>query len=209
MAARKEGVLSSEDSQNEARAGEEQRPTRERILDAAEKLFAANGFDATTTQRISRESGTPSGLVFYYFGTKQGLLKILLEERTYLPELRDVLRSAADGDPRSALTNTGVGFMRALEREKNLVRILLGESLTNEAVSERFTELREEAMALISAYLDEAVQEGRLNPVDSRSLTRSFMYTMLFAAVFEDVKDPQAFAQTTANLLLENRIPDD
>ncbi len=181
---------------------------RKRILDAAEELFAANGFNATTTQRISKESGTPSGLIFYYFETKQGLLRALLEERSFLPELRNILQGAADADPRSTLVSIGIGFLQTLEREKNLLRILLGESLTNDAVSERFAKLRGEAMGLIASYLQDAVRDGRLQPVDPLAVTRSFMYTMLFTAVFEDVQDPQALVEETVDLLLENRIPD-
>jgi AcrR family transcriptional regulator len=38
---------------------------RERILDAAEDLFAADGFDATPTARIARRAAVAKGLLFY------------------------------------------------------------------------------------------------------------------------------------------------
>ncbi|MDQ4008407.1 MAG: TetR/AcrR family transcriptional regulator, partial [Actinomycetota bacterium] len=40
-------------------------PSRQRILDAAEDLFARDGFDATPTARIAKKAGVPKGLVFY------------------------------------------------------------------------------------------------------------------------------------------------
>ena len=54
-------------------ASEETATTRGRILDAAERLFAAGGFDATTTREIAREAGVPLGLMSYHFGTKDDL----------------------------------------------------------------------------------------------------------------------------------------
>src|SRR5674476_1237592 len=48
---------------------------RERILDAAEDLFAADGFDATPTARIARRAAVAKGLLFYYFPRKMDLLR--------------------------------------------------------------------------------------------------------------------------------------
>jgi AcrR family transcriptional regulator len=41
--------------------------SRQRILDAAEDLFARDGFDATPTALVAKQAGVPKGLVFYYF----------------------------------------------------------------------------------------------------------------------------------------------
>src|SRR5436305_207338 len=52
---------------------------RERILAAAEELFAESGFDATPTSRIAARARVPKGLVHYYFQRKQDLLTALVE----------------------------------------------------------------------------------------------------------------------------------
>ncbi|MPZ82919.1 MAG: TetR family transcriptional regulator [Actinophytocola sp.] len=51
---------------------------RERILAAAEELFAESGFDATPTSRIATRAGVPKGLVHYYFQHKPDLLTALV-----------------------------------------------------------------------------------------------------------------------------------
>ncbi|GAA4529789.1 TetR/AcrR family transcriptional regulator [Amycolatopsis samaneae] len=58
---------------------------KERILRAAEALFAESGFDATPTSRIAERAGVPKGLVHYYFKRKADLLTALVER---LPEER-------------------------------------------------------------------------------------------------------------------------
>ena len=51
---------------------------KERILAAAEELFADSGFDATPTSRIAERAGVPKGLVHYYFNCKKDLLAALV-----------------------------------------------------------------------------------------------------------------------------------
>lgn len=60
--------------------------SRRRILDAAEDLFARDGFDATPTARIAKKAGVPKGLVFYYFPKKIDVLLALLDERLAAPD---------------------------------------------------------------------------------------------------------------------------
>jgi AcrR family transcriptional regulator len=47
----------------------------------AEKLFAKQGFQATTLRQISAKSGANGALVSYYFGGKEGLWDAVLEEK--------------------------------------------------------------------------------------------------------------------------------
>jgi AcrR family transcriptional regulator len=54
--------------------------TRNRILQAARRLFADNGFDATTTRDIAKEAGIASGTLFNYFPTKEAIVACLASE---------------------------------------------------------------------------------------------------------------------------------
>jgi AcrR family transcriptional regulator len=47
---------------------------REKYLDAALRLFVANGVQQTSTAEIAREAGTAAGTLFLYFPTKQDLV---------------------------------------------------------------------------------------------------------------------------------------
>jgi AcrR family transcriptional regulator len=48
--------------------------TRGAILDAAEELFAANGFTAVSIRDIAQAAGANPGSISYHFGSKDGLL---------------------------------------------------------------------------------------------------------------------------------------
>lgn len=55
--------------------------TRERILNAAEKLFAARGYDGTSIRAIVAASGDTIGSVNYHFGSKEKLFHEVVRRR--------------------------------------------------------------------------------------------------------------------------------
>ena len=54
--------------------------TRQRILDASRKLFAAEGFEAATTRDIAQAAGIATGTLFNYFATKESIAVCLISE---------------------------------------------------------------------------------------------------------------------------------
>lgn len=54
---------------------------REKILDAAEELFAERGFFGVTVRQISDQAGVDVALPNYYFGSKQGLFDAVFLRR--------------------------------------------------------------------------------------------------------------------------------
>lgn len=53
-------------------------PTRERILDTAERLVIENGFAATTVDQVIAESRTSKGSFFHHFASKLDLARSLV-----------------------------------------------------------------------------------------------------------------------------------
>lgn len=55
--------------------------TRDRILDRAEQLFAANGYDGTSMRDIASAAGVPVALVNFHGGAKEDLFATVIERR--------------------------------------------------------------------------------------------------------------------------------
>ena len=55
---------------------------KQKLLDAAAKLFEAQGYYSTTVEQISEEAGVSKGLVYNYFSSKEELLAGLIESAT-------------------------------------------------------------------------------------------------------------------------------
>jgi AcrR family transcriptional regulator len=107
-------------------------PARERILVAAEELFAESGFEATPTSRIAERAGVPKGLVHYYFKRKPDLLVALVER---LPvEQIDAERVVVPGDVAASLHRLVEALDGALDSSAVLSHLLWREADTHPAV---------------------------------------------------------------------------
>ncbi|WP_258572938.1 TetR/AcrR family transcriptional regulator [Actinomadura parmotrematis] len=69
--------------------------TRDRLLDAAERLFLEKGADRVSVRAINAAAGLNPGAAHYHFGSREGLVTALLE-RELLPVWADGLRTIAD-----------------------------------------------------------------------------------------------------------------
>jgi AcrR family transcriptional regulator len=58
-----------------------QKDTKERILDVAEWYFAAQGYHGASLRAITSEAGVNLAAVNYHFGSKEGLVRAVIERR--------------------------------------------------------------------------------------------------------------------------------
>lgn len=78
--------------------------TKERLLDAAERLFAERGVSGTSLRDITAEADANLASVSYHFGGKDGLLEALFERRVAPVNrerllLLEAFETEADGEP--------------------------------------------------------------------------------------------------------------
>ena len=114
--------------------------TRARILDAAEELIAARGFDATSTAALADCANVPKGLVFYYFATKEKVLTTLIAERLPTDPLADPAALAVAGEPETALLNVDAAWNR--DDSRSVRTIAWREADTHPAVRDHVRTLR-------------------------------------------------------------------
>ena len=70
------------------------RPTKTRILDAAEELFAIRGYDGVSLREITQAAGVEVALANYHFGPKEELFRQVIQRRA--PEHCDGVLAALD-----------------------------------------------------------------------------------------------------------------
>ncbi|WP_305092411.1 TetR/AcrR family transcriptional regulator [Prescottella sp. R16] len=97
---------------------------RAAILDAAEDLIAARGFDATSTAAVAAAADVPKALVFYYFPTKPDILTALVTERLPAVPIDDVAPLVAPGDPATSLVNLD-DALTARDRHARAMQVIL------------------------------------------------------------------------------------
>jgi TetR/AcrR family transcriptional regulator len=73
------------------------------LLEAAERVFAEQGFKGATTSEIARRAGVPKANLHYYFPTKEGLYRSVIE-RVLTAWLAAASSFDTSDDPRLALS---------------------------------------------------------------------------------------------------------
>lgn len=104
--------------------------TRQRLVQAALQLFAAQGVTETTTRQIAELAQVNEVTLFRQFGSKQGLLLAVMEEAEVFTQLGEVLGQQADQihSLAQALEAYADAHLRALEQIPEFVRSLVGEA---------------------------------------------------------------------------------
>lgn len=147
--------------------GRVRRARVERILHAAEKLFAANGFDGTTTADIANLAELPKANVYYYFGTKEKIYLNVLENILNLWIDKADIWIVPEHSPREAFTNY-IKDKIALARDKpEASRIYANELLRGAPNLSGFLHitLRSRVVAL-SQVIETWVAQGKMRRVD-------------------------------------------
>ena len=99
--------------------------SRELVLDAAERIMAAEGYEAAALARIVEESEIPISSVYHYFGSKEGVLLAVMErgaERFFdlVPEADTLIE-----DPLTHLSRLVQNVCEALEQESSFLRLVV------------------------------------------------------------------------------------
>ena len=178
---------------------------REQILKTALKLFAAQGFDATSTRQIAREVGIAEGLIFHYFPTKASLLAAILEDRVeerraFRRELRPLLEDAAGKPVSEVLHAVASGWFATLRRDEETVVVLFTAAQTNPEVWQAWQRLIREGTELFTAYLASRVDAGELRkdlPLETAG-TMFVSSLMIFFLTRRQLPEPEWREQSEA-----------
>jgi AcrR family transcriptional regulator len=98
--------------------------TRERILEAAGRLFSEQGFDGTSTRQVGAAAEANIGTIAYHFGGKEGLYNAVLA-RMYERVLELRLPEDLSGPPEARVRAVMAAVWAFCRSERPAVRLLL------------------------------------------------------------------------------------
>lgn len=95
------------------------------LMQCAKELFYAKGYDAVGVQEIVDRAGLTKPTLYYYFGSKQGLLKTLLE--TYCEGLRKLVADVLNEQHgiREDLYRLANAYANFFERDREFYMLLM------------------------------------------------------------------------------------
>lgn len=143
---------------------------RQRILRAAEQVFAQAGFGGATMARIAEAAALPKANLHYYFGTKEALYRAVLED------ILEIWLDAADpiaagADPAEALQRYIQAKLRLSRERPCASKVFANELLHGAPILERYLrrDLKRwfvEKIGVLQGWID----QGRIRAIDPEHL---------------------------------------
>lgn len=146
---------------------------KERILDVAEKIFSECGFEGASMREIVKAAKVNLATVYYYFGSKEGLLWAVLDRRfdPFYKEQKEVLKKLQEEPDKysiediiASMLKTPLKIAESEPSRSQIIRRLIGRMVTEphrlnqETNKRRHRDLREGFINLIKSklpYLEE------------------------------------------------------
>jgi len=152
-----------------------------RILETAQELFAARGFDGVSVRDIADQAQVNVAMINYYFGNKDGLYLGIVEN--YIEEMTGALQNALSNndDPRvrlRAFINCYTDFLFA--RPKAAQLILQVEGHDGEFLGRLVKKYLASTQAQLVEILNQGIKEGFFRPVDPNLTFISLMGSMIW-----------------------------
>jgi TetR/AcrR family transcriptional regulator len=148
---------------------------RLQILGVARELFAAKGFEGTTTREIAEQAGINEALVFRHFATKEDLywavIDNMIETRGTKERLREHLRAGSSDRETFTLVAQEI-----LNRNVQLTRLLFFCALEKHELADRFFKTHVvEYHEILADYIRDGIRLGHFRPMDPILAARSFI----------------------------------
>ena len=178
--------------------------TRRRIADAAQRLFARDGYGATSMEAIAREAGVGTRTVYLAFGAKREILSVICERWLQRAGARERARAVLDAAEPVARLRAAAGWLVALySADFDVVRVL-------DAATDEDEETRNVLAAKLrgrNRVMDELIAsvEAQLAvPLsDAQALFRAYAATGVYEALVVDAGwSPERFEMWLADTLV-------
>ena len=142
--------------------------TRQRLLQAAERVFAEKGYHGAVVDDIIRVSDSSKGGFYFHFPNKQGIFLALVD--ALVPKLASAVDRAIAGetDPVAQMDSALRTVLETFSRHRQLSKILLVEAVgLGHGFDEKLMQTRGYFAVMIQGYLDRAVTAGAIAPLDT------------------------------------------
>jgi AcrR family transcriptional regulator len=155
-------------------AGSERRRTQaertatahRRMIRAAIRLIARQGYTRTTLAQVGKQAGYTGGLVSHHFGSKEGLARALVERasgRFYQDQLLAATRDRCGLDALCAAMDTYLDELVIRQEHMRALYVLMGESLGPVGeINEVFADLNRGFRASAVAWIREGLEAGEI-----------------------------------------------
>ena len=149
--------------------------TRNRILEAARRLFAKQGFDGTTTRDLAQAAGVAEGTLFRHFVNKKAIL-VEVATQGWVEILTDLLTELSEMGSYKAVAQVMRNRMWNLQKNSDLMRVCFMEAQFHPDLRDRVqSEVIDKMTDVAEAFFQTAMEKGIYRQMDAKLVARVFL----------------------------------
>jgi AcrR family transcriptional regulator len=149
--------------------------TRTRILEAAQKLFASQGFDGTTTRDLAQAAGVAEGTLFRHFVNKKSIL-VEVVTSGWVDILTDLLTELSEMGSYKAIAQVMRRRMWNLHKNIDMMKVCFMEVQFHPDLRDRIQEEVIDKMTDVAeAFFQTAMDKGIYRQTDVKLVAKVFL----------------------------------
>ena len=158
------------------------------LIVAAAALFAAKGFNGTTTKEIAKAAGVSEALVFKHFPTKRRLYAAILAEKVTVNELLEPMEAAAKKRDDHRVFTMIASYRIRPGVDSTFLRLLLFSALEGHELSEMFFGKHLKVFYdHLATYIRTRIEEGAFRPLDPLLAARAFIGVVVHHRLLHEI----------------------
>ncbi|HIK56122.1 MAG TPA: TetR/AcrR family transcriptional regulator [Synechococcales cyanobacterium M55_K2018_004] len=191
--------------------------TKQKILKAAQRLFARKGYDGTTTHELAEAAGLAEGTLFRHFETKKAIL-VEVVTQGWVELLTDLLTELSEMGSYKAIAQVMRKRMLNLHQNADLLRVCFMEAQFHPDLRDRIqSEVIAKMTDVAVAFFQTAMERGIYRKMDPYIVAQVFLGMFTVAGFSRDTIMPadaspqamQAMAEGIADIFLNGVLVKD
>jgi AcrR family transcriptional regulator len=182
---------------------------RQHILDAALKLFADNGFHATSISSIAKEAGISKGLMYNYFENKEALLRSIADEIS--TDIMNMMNPDQDDEittqeMKDFFTLLFESLQEKIELWKLYFQISMQKDVLKYLTEQQNTEKSRKNNQLLYKYFAERFEKPEVELMLFSSLFKGFSMQYVLAPTMFNTEMIESFKNKLISLIVKDKI---
>lgn len=157
-----------------------------RILDAAQRLFARQGFEKTTTRQLAEAAGIAEGTLFRHFENKKAIL-VAVVTQGWSEMLTDLLTHLSEMGSYRSVAQLMRERMLTLPKQADLMRVCFMEAQFHPELRDRIqAEIISKMTNVVEAFIQTGIERGTYRDLNPKVVARVFLGMFMIAGFSQD-----------------------
>lgn len=157
-----------------------------RILATAQRLFARQGFEKTTTRQLAEAAGIAEGTLFRHFENKKAIL-VAVVTQGWSEMLTDLLTHLSEMGSYRSVAQLMRERMLSLHQQADLMRVCFMEAQFHPELRDRIqAEIINKMTSVVEAFIQTGIERGTYRDLNPKVVARVFLGMFMIAGFSQD-----------------------